>query len=180
MDPAPERPSHAELGLPIPIPPTPVVSDVEDLSDAESLSAESMSDSDSDESLDEPVQQSISTRSSTSSSKPQPPRDPRIVAAEAQVLQRRKSRPAGRLAAGPSALRTFYLWEANDDLSPDDVAKLLRDPPLQVGTVIGYILDSIRAEKLAFPKERLKREVLSRLHSALATGKYRDIVEQCE
>lgn len=107
-------------------------------------------------------------------------RDARIEAAEARVAQRRASRPGGRLLAAPSSLRTFFLWQANEDMTPADVARLVRDPPLQTGTVIGYILDAIKSEKLDFPRDRLRDEVLSLLHPALANGKYRAIVKQCE
>lgn len=184
MNPPPDRPRHAELGLPIPIPPTPAVSDVE-VEAPVSLSDDSSAEF-SDDSIEEVMQELANTHSTTISGQQAAPatptiqaavaRDPRIEAAEAKVTQRRSQR---RLLASPSALRTFYIWQANDDLSPSDVAALLRDPPLQTGTVIGYILDAILAEKLVFPKDRLREEVLSLLHPTLAGGKYRSIVQQC-
>ncbi|KAJ6781944.1 hypothetical protein PWT90_04102 [Aphanocladium album] len=176
MDPRPDRPRHAELGLPIPIPPTPAVSDVEsDLgSDIESVQ-DSGSDEFSDGSIEEVMQELVEAEVANQAAA----RDLIIAAGETKVAQRRASRPGGRLSVSPSALRTFYIWQANADLTPADVARLLRDPPLQTGTVIGYILDAIRAEKLTFPKDRLQREVLSLLNPTLASGKYRSIVKQC-
>ncbi|OAA75590.1 Ribonuclease H-like protein [Akanthomyces lecanii RCEF 1005] len=188
MDPPPDRPRHAELGLPIPIPPTPVVSDVESDLDSDLESVEYASSELSDGSIEEAMQELALGEASTIVA--QPPvttadkqaarRDARIEAAEVRIAQRRASRPGGRLLAAPSSLRAFFVWQANEDMTPADVARLLRDPPLQTGTVIGYILDAIRAEKLAFRKERLRTEVLSLLHPALANGKYRAIVKQCE
>ncbi|KAM3517523.1 hypothetical protein NHJ13051_008909 [Beauveria bassiana] len=198
MDPPPDRPRHAELRLPIPIPPTPVVSDVESDVDSDLESVKDSSSEFSDDSIEETMlelamaESSFIAESSSIAARPSPSaataaaaqtqtptRDARIVAAEAEMARLQASRARGRLLARPSALRTFYLWQANDDLAPADVARLLREPPLQTGTVIGYILDAIKAEKLAFPKERLRREVLSILHPTLAGGKYRAVVERC-
>ncbi|KAM3540714.1 hypothetical protein ARSEF1564_006396 [Beauveria bassiana] len=199
MDPPPDRPRHAELRLPIPIPPTPVVSDVESDVDSDLESVKDSSSEFSDDSIEETMlelamaESSLIAESSSIAARPSPSaataaaqtqtqtptRDARIVAAEAEMARLQASRARGRLLARPSALRTFYLWQANDDLAPADVARLLREPPLQTGTVIGYILDAIKAEKLAFPKERLRREVLSILHPTLAGGKYRAVVERC-
>lgn len=191
MNPPPDRPRHAELGLPIPIPPTPEVPDVDVDApvsvDAPGPLSDDSSSEFSDDSIEEAMQELANMPSATISGQQAAlttpttqttvARDPRIEAAEAKVTQRRSQR---RLLASPSALRTFYIWQANDDLSPSGVAALLRDPPLQTGTVIGYILDAILAEKLVFPKARLREEVLSLLHPTLAGGKYRSIVQQCE
>jgi hypothetical protein len=187
MDPPPDRPRHAELRLPIPIPPTPVVSDVESDVDSDIESVKDPSSEFSDGSIEETMLELAMAESSlmaapsatTAAQTQTATRDARIVAAEAKMAQLRASRARGRLLARPSALRTFYLWKENDDLAPADVARLLREPPLQTGTVIGYILDAIQAEKLAFSKERLRREVLSLLHPTLAGGKYRAVVERC-
>lgn len=173
MDPPPERPCHAELRQPIPIPPTPVVSDVESELDSDIESVQDSESEFSDASIEEVMQELVVAEAAAA-------RDTMIAAADAKIAQRRASRPDNRLFASPSALRTFYLWQANDNLSPADVAKLLRDPPLQIGTVIGYILDAIKAEKLTFPTDRLQKEVLSLLHPTLASGKYSAIVKQCE
>ncbi|KAM3514941.1 hypothetical protein MY11210_001419 [Beauveria gryllotalpidicola] len=193
MDPPPDRPRHAELRLPIPIPPMPVVSGVESDVDSDIESVKDPSSEFSDDSIEETMlelamAESSLTAESSPIAAPSPATaaqtqtatlDARIVAAEAKMAQLQASRARGRLLARPSALRTFYLWQANDDLAPADVARLLREPPLQTGTVIGYILDAIQAEKLAFPRERLRREVLSLLHPTLAGGKYRAVVERC-
>lgn len=188
MDPPPDRPRHAELGLPIPIPPTPVVSDVESDLDSDLESVEYSSSEFSDGSIEEAMRELARGEASaivdqhpvTTTDNQAARRDARIEAAEVRIVQRRASRPGGRLLAAPSSLRAYFVWQANDGMKPADVARLLRDPPLQTGTVIGYILDAIQAEKLPFQKERLRSEVLSLLHPALASGKYRAVVKQCE
>ncbi|XWW95640.1 hypothetical protein V2A60_003606 [Cordyceps javanica] len=188
MDPTPDRPRHAELGLPIPIPPTPVVSDAESDVDSDLESVEGSIGSDfSDGSIEEAMLELAVAATSASTAQScartandqTAARDVRVEAAEARVAQRRSTRPGGRLLATPSSLRAFYIWQTNDDLTPADVAGLLRDPPLQTGTVITYILDAILAERLEYPKARLRREVLSLLHPTLAGGKYRAVVNQC-
>ncbi len=160
LDPQPELPHHAELGLPIPLPrlPTPTSSDSEE-----------------EESMSDPGSPVARTRGGKTAA---PPRDARIVAAEVEATKHRASR-AGKPCAAPSALRSYYIWTGNADLDPSSIAKLLRDPPLQTGTVICYILDSILIGKLPYSKARLQKEVLSLLHAKLASGRYQGIVQAC-
>lgn len=160
--PKPELPHHAELGLRIPVPrmPTPTPTP---------------SDSEGESSVSEPPSPVTGTAAQKSTS---PPRDARIVAAEAEAAKHRVSR-SGKPCAAPSALRSYYIWTGNDDLDPASIAKLLRDPPLQTGTVICYILDSILIGKLPYPKARMQKEVLSLLHEKLAKGRYQGIVQAC-
>ena len=57
--------------------------------------------------------------------------------------------------ATPAALRAYAIWH---DMGADvaEVAASLRDPPLQMSTVVGYILEAVRLEKLDFEEDRLK------------------------
>src|SRR2546430_11853938 len=48
-----------------------------------------------------------------------------------------------------------------------EIAKMLRDPPLQTTTVVNYILESIRLEKLPYDKKRVA-DVLKHLPPSLA------------
>ncbi|ATY59870.1 3 -5 exonuclease helicase (Wrn) [Cordyceps militaris] len=189
MDPPPEPPRYAELGFPIPIPSTPVVSDIESDVDSDPESVEDAGSECSDGSIEAAMQELASAETLPTTTQSTPAltahaptsvRDARVKAAEAELAQLRAAHPGRRLRATPSSLRAFYVWQANDDLTPADVARLLRDPPLQTSTVLGYIMDAILAEKLAFPKQRLQTQVLSLLHPTLANGKYRAVVKQCE
>ena len=77
-------------------------------------------------------------------------------------------------------LRAYYLWYKNEDLDADDVAGLLRDPPLATNTVVGYIVKAIKAEKLPYDKGRLLEGVLGKL-SALErqSFRYRGLMIAC-
>ena len=112
-------------------------------------------------------------RAAVKASKPSaPPKDPRIVAAETWLMEYRSTRPDGKTTAGAAALRAYFMWHANDDLGPEGVAALLREPPLQTGTVLGYILQSLKLEKLPYDKVRLKREVLDEFPKDVARKAY--------
>jgi hypothetical protein len=70
--------------------------------------------------------------------------EPRVAAATEFAVAYRTKFP--KTAASPSQLRAWHIWYHNADLSIDDIAKLLRDPPLQRTTVTSYILEALRLE----------------------------------
>lgn len=107
-------------------------------------------------------------------------RDQRITAAESQAQKYRESkrRPC---TVGLSALRAYYIWRNNTDLKPEGIAKLLREPPLQTNTVVGYILSSITAETLPYEKKRVQDELLAALApGALKSSRYQALVKECQ
>lgn len=105
-------------------------------------------------------------------------RDGRIIAAEHKMAKYRSAKR--NVFVGPSALRAYYIWYDNDDLDPEAIAKLLRDPPLQTNTVVTYILDSVAAEKLPYSKARMSK-VLALLHPNVASGqRYQALFENCK
>jgi hypothetical protein len=109
------------------------------------------------------------------------PADPRVTEAELWARQRCVSAAGGKSRCPPSALRAYYLWYKNSDLKPEDVAALLRDPPLKTGTVLGYITESVRIEKLQFEKGRMRREVLAKLPAEdLSQWRYKSLVIACK
>ena len=115
----------------------------------------------------------------TNARKPTAPQHPKVAEAELWARQRCAGREAGKAPA--YALRAYYLWHKNESLGPEDVASLLRDPPLALGTVIGYITNSIRQDKLVFDKRRLREEVLAKLPKAtLETYRYKGLVKACK
>ena len=103
-------------------------------------------------------------------SKPARPKDERIKAAEKWLNEYRTSRPMTR--AAPSALRAYHVWYAHEGLDPAAIAALLRDPPLQTNTVVSYILEAIRLEKLPFKPTRLRAEVLALLPKEIVARRY--------
>lgn len=105
-------------------------------------------------------------------------RDGRVLAAEAQVASYCVSHTAIR-ASNPQ-LRSYYIWHDNEGLHPMEIARLLRDPPLQTNTVVGYILDAISLQKLPFDSERLRNEVLSLVSKEIQERKYAKLVRQAD
>ncbi|KAH6655297.1 ribonuclease H-like domain-containing protein [Truncatella angustata] len=59
-------------------------------------------------------------------------------------------------------LRAYHLWHTNKDLSPEDVAALLRTPPLKTTTVVEYISNAVRLESLPINGLRFDKDIDSR------------------
>lgn len=107
-------------------------------------------------------------------------RDGRIVAAEMKMQQYRSSRRRP-VSVGPSALRAYYIWYGNEDLKPEAIAKLLREPPLQTHTVISYILNSVMNEDMPYNKSRMRDELIPFLNPAATKGpKYQALLKACQ
>lgn len=121
---------------------------------------------------------SITTKPIPTPDPPAPPKDKRILEAEALAAEHRGARPLAPGAkptsyAKQSQLRAYYLWRDNADLGPKEIAELLRTPPLQTSTVLGYILETIRLEKLNYDSKRLKEDLLSCVpKEVLASSRY--------
>ncbi|KAH8887438.1 ribonuclease H-like protein [Thozetella sp. PMI_491] len=198
LDPVPPLPYHAELDKPIRIRDgSAAISAVEDSLETEleepiavasekpaTLSEnylESLGDSVEIEAETDgdPVIPDREVSKASKAAKPPPrPKDPRITEAEVWLAQFRVSHPKTR--AAPASLRSYYIWYRNEDLKPDDIAALLRDPPLQTSTVTNYILEAIRLEKLTFQKSRLSTEVLSLLPNEILVSRYKTLTKMCE
>lgn len=70
--------------------------------------------------------------------------DPVVEAAAQFALKYRATYP--KTAATPAQLRAYHIWQSNPDMSVEDIAAKLRDPPLQTATVTNYILEAVRME----------------------------------
>ncbi|EFQ27871.1 3'-5' exonuclease [Colletotrichum graminicola] len=115
------------------------------------------------------IAESIRSASAVSPQKRQ--KDPRVAAADEQLARYRTT--IKTLRATPSAVRSYYIWRNNADLTPEAIAKVLRDPPLQTNTVVSYILEAIKLEKLPFDKKRLRNEILHLLPKDVLQGRYK-------
>ncbi|KAJ0117187.1 hypothetical protein J7T55_003604 [Diaporthe amygdali] len=185
LDPTPPLPFHVEHEQPIPLAPG-IESSSSDESDAEEEELEAIADAgygasiltpeqlealgetiqieageedsnDSKATAEAPKAAKPKSRSTTAAAKPATPqKDPRIVAAETWLMEYKATRPGGKTKAAAAALRAYFIWHANDDLSVDSIAQLLRDPPLQLNTVCGYILEAVKVEKLSYDPARLR------------------------
>ncbi|KAK2004552.1 exonuclease [Colletotrichum falcatum] len=118
------------------------------------------------------IAESIRTAPAVSPQKRQ--RDPRVATADEQLARYRAT--ARGMRATPSAVRSYYIWRNNADLTPDAIAKILRDPPLQTNTVVSYILEAIKLEQLPFDKKRLRNEILHLLPKEVLQGRYKTLM----
>ena len=193
LNPKPPRPHHAELGLPIRLADGVAIPCAEDTEDVEArkgqdkiattLSADFVTSATADIEIEpetdqpEPVVKKPPPTPRKPSVYPSKPKDSRIVAAEAWLVEYRSSNAKPR-AAG-AALRAYHVWARNNDLDPVAIARLLREPPLQTNTVVGYILEAIRLEKLPYPRARLRDEVLALLPPEVLDLRHKALVRAC-
>ncbi|KAL6889641.1 ribonuclease H-like domain-containing protein [Trichoderma longibrachiatum] len=204
--PCPPRPHHAELRLPIPLPEPPVVeAQAGEGATALDPSTTTPTDGTAPTSRRRPYKpraarrRAPSLKASTSGGiasetsatgdaafetlaanlKPEDTRDARIIEAEAQMHEYRTSK-GNKLETTAARLRAYYIWHLNEDLSPADIAALLRDPPLLTSTVVSYVIDAIQAEKLPYPAIRLHKEVVSLVDVTKPyMYKYSTLVREC-
>lgn len=201
LNPTPPRPYHAEENKPIrlaegveiptdeeldpdePEPTTPRRNYTKLSSSYLASAAETIEldpDFDIQTSLSPSMSSSLSPSATRSKVTPKPaplPKHPVVLAGESRSVSYRSSRP--KTLASPASLRCYFIWYHNPDLSLQDIAALLREVPLQTSTVVNYILETIKLEKLPFEKDRLKN-VLGMLPKEVAWGRYRTLVRACE
>ena len=81
---------------------------------------------------------------------------PEALAAEAWVANWRSNLPQNhKLKATPANLRAYALWY-DQAIGVEQVAALLRDPPLQHATVAAYVISTVNYENLPFDQARLR------------------------
>ncbi|KAK2019552.1 exonuclease [Colletotrichum eremochloae] len=186
LDPTPPRPHDAELNLPIRLADGQFIAGGDEGTEAVDSDGRGTNPSLSHkhveaikESLElepEGGRQSIaeSIRAAPATAPKQHQKDPRVAAADEQLVRYRAT--IRTLRATPSAVRSYYIWRNNADLTPDAIAKILRDPPLQTNTVLSYILEAIKLEKLPFDKKRMRNEILHLLPKEVLQGRYKALM----
>jgi len=159
---------HATLGLSASI--------IKTIKESLEIEPESTSGAEADTSAKPVMAATIISRTPKSTPKKTPltPKDSRITAAESWAASYRSTKKA---KVGPAAARAYYIWYSDKTLTPEAIAKLLRQPPLQTNTVVGYILEAIRLEGLPYEKSRLENEVLTKLNQELLDGRYKGLVQ---
>ncbi len=125
----------------------------------------------------ETVPKTPRTRKTAVAVTPAKPKDQRILEAEKWLTVYRTANTKARSA--PAALRAYCIWRENNDLDPVAIAKLLREPPLQTSTVVSYILETIKLDRLPYNKVRLRNEVLDLLPKEILEMRYRTLVKEC-
>ena len=126
-----------------------------------------------------PVTRSKSTSASKAPSAPSStkPVNGILTAAECACSSYRLAHPDNRTTT--SCLRAYFIWHEHPELSLSEIAAMLREVPLQISTVVNYILEAIRVEKLPYRRERL-REVLACLPEGVVKGRYRGLGKAVE
>jgi hypothetical protein len=104
------------------------------------------------------------------------PKNPLIIAATLAAEKYRTTHFQNR-ASQPS-LRCYFLWHENPELSLTDIAALLREVPLAKSTVVSYILDAIKFERVPYERERLK-DVLGMLPEDIVGHRYKTLAKDC-
>ncbi|OBT70373.1 hypothetical protein VE03_00134 [Pseudogymnoascus sp. 23342-1-I1] len=154
LRPTPPRPYHAELGLPIRLASGIELVTVDESLDDATAALEPRKTSPSapqDPSLSIPLETEddstpppLAQTPKRPAKKAERPADPRVDAAAEFAVSYRAAHPS--TTAAPAALRAYHIWSSHKDLSVEEIAGLLRDPPLKIGTVRGYILEALRVE----------------------------------
>lgn len=204
MDPCPPRPFYAELNLPIRLADGATESSTDEgaetveaepeaggaavaplpasLAEAvqESLQVEPENDADDAESAGAKVTPKKQPRrpARTAKTPATKQQDSRVTAADTWVAEYCAGKET--VAAPTRTIRAYHIWHENRTLDPEGVAKLLREPPLKTNTVVGYILEAIRCEKLPFEKPRLRDEILNFLPKEVLQGKYKRLAQAVE
>ncbi|KAF4824541.1 Werner syndrome ATP-dependent helicase [Colletotrichum siamense] len=172
LDPTPPRPHFAELVLPIRLADGAAVA-ADDIDGAEKKTDGSVFflTEVEGESIAESIQKAPAVTPKRTQQK-----DPRVAAAEERMASYKAS--AGPFRATGPAVRSYFIWRDNEDLDPEAIAKLLREPPLQTMTVVTYILEAIKLQTLPFDKKRLREECLSRLSTDSGRGRYKSLMQE--
>lgn len=194
IEPMPPCPAHAELNLPIRLANGQTVATYNEPEEIEEegLQSESVTNSDqlpdvaqmAREFLNIAIEDVPSSEIPASEKVRRPPKSrseksPEVAAAELWVADWRSKLPdTYKPKATPAYLRAYAVWH-EQELGVQEIASLLRDPPLQVTTVSNYILEAIRMEKLPYDLLRLKN-VLGHIPQSISKGRYQALKRQLE
>lgn len=186
IEPTPPCPAHAELNLPIRLATGQTVATYDESEEVEDDSVQAENDTDDGQLPDveqmaheflniaiedTPPDTGVTGAKAKKLPKSKSEKSPEIVAAEAWVADWRSKLPDSyKVKATPAFLRAYAVWH-EQDLNVEEVASLLRDPPLQVTTVSNYIFGAIKMEKLPYDFVRLK-DVLEYLPESVLKGRF--------
>jgi hypothetical protein len=187
LKPVPPLPFHAELGRPIRVADVviPTAGELPEVNEPDSSENKTSSLSDPClHSLGDTIRVEPASGMGkgqplqNSKKKPPSPKDTRVEEADTWAENYRVSQPKNR--AQLAHLRSYHIWHNNAGLGPENVAALLRDPPLHVKTVVNYILQAVRLEKLPFDPVRMKSELFGHLAEEDILVRFKVLVKHCE
>ncbi|PQE17038.1 3 -5 exonuclease protein [Rutstroemia sp. NJR-2017a BBW] len=188
LDPTPPRPYHVDEEKPIRLAEN-VVAPSEDTSEDAELEPEELTKPKRKYTRRQPtipqplaLDPDFSLEDSDSSEKSPPPsskptQSPIVLSAEVLAALHRCAHATSKTP--PACLRAYFIWYHNPSLSLADIAALLRDPPLQMSTVVSYILEAIKRESLEFEKERLK-EIMGTMSKDALWSRYRSLAKMVD
>ncbi len=192
LDPMPPRPAHAELNLPIRLAnghklatsnepeevegqnlPPQGASSSEELPEIEQMARDFLNIA-----IEDVRHKSVTASvTATKRSRRVADKSPELAAAEVWITAWRSKLPtAYKPKATPAYLRAYAVWH-DQEFDVPAIARLLRDPPLQLSTVSNYILEAIRMERLPYDLLRLK-DVLAHCPDAVSEGRYKAFKRQ--
>jgi hypothetical protein len=181
LNPVPPRPEFAELNLPIRLADNALLISTDN---------EQEGDSDPDEASSEQLARDFMKMSTATSHGPpsankkiRMPKTPEVIAAENWVTSwkaaKASNQPAGwKPKTTAASLRAYAVWYEGEK-TVEETAAMLRDPPLQTSTVVSYILEAVRLEKLPYREKQLKA-VLDHLPPEVLATRYKSIQKSLE
>jgi hypothetical protein len=191
LDPMPPRPYHADEDKPICLAENVLISSEDSSEDVEPEPEELTKPKrkyarrkpaipqplalDPDFSLEDPDPLDPEAKPSPPSSKPT--QSPIVLSAEVLTALHRGAHATCKTP--PSYLRAYFVWYHNPSLTLAEIAALLRDPPLQMSTVINYIMEAVKREGLEFEKDRLK-EIMGMLSKDALWSRYRSVAKMVD
>ncbi|KAK0720055.1 ribonuclease H-like domain-containing protein [Lasiosphaeris hirsuta] len=202
LNPTPPLPHHADLNLPIKLADRTIIPVIDEDPDQEPIIISnntgvsgsvafakyisslgmrySVKVEEDEDSPTEPEPAATPAPTSSKITSKQITKHPKIVEAEVLAAQQRARPSPGTKGRAPAhCLRAYYLWHENEDFGPEEIAALLRDPPLLTSTVVSYIVEAIRTEKLPFETTRA-RKLLDRVSKeSLNSWRYRPLAKAC-
>ena len=175
LKPIPPRPPFAELEQPIILPGGAAIRIGEDSIEGMDQTTESIEQVD-EETAEELGALATQPASSMSSQNPTEAveRPPQVLAAERWDAQWQENLPEHRKPRTSKAyIRAYALWH-HIGLSVEEIAVVLREPPLLSSTVTNYILESIRLERLPYDETRVG-DLLKKMPDSITRTRYRNI-----
>ncbi len=106
--------------------------------------------------VQEPAKGTTKDKSSSKPSLPSPkPLHPSVILANTWLTSYTTTLPPSHpVVARPCDLRAYHLWY-HQGLDIQEIASRLRDPPLAISTVAGYVLGAVKLEKLPFHRKKV-------------------------
>ncbi|KAK4203731.1 putative Werner syndrome ATP-dependent helicase [Triangularia verruculosa] len=183
LSPCPPLPHHAELKLPISLgdhavlPPS-TESDEIEMTPAEAVPKQPKKTRTPTAAADKKEKPAAAPKKEKPAAAPKKEKHPLFAEADIWAAQYRVANPCPEdnptTAAKHYEVRMYYLWHRNPDLDVPTLCAIPRDPPLQLPSVVAYILRAIRRERLPYNKTKLIELLEAQQRSVPASVRFGD------